>query len=161
MRFTHLFARPAEFDLRSSTEIGEHSNLAALVFSLGCATKSLRLRDSPNRKRLGLPTLAPSFRSRRKVFGPCGSIKHREHVNLAVRAPLRPRHRVLVSIARPNGRVPGSCDPCALLRPLRKTFGLRDPVDSRLRRPCGLALSRLRRKFLRLSAQCGHIVEVL
>lgn len=47
-----------------------------LVFSLGCVTKSLRLRDSPNRKCLGLPTLAPSFRSRRKVFGPSGSIKH-------------------------------------------------------------------------------------
>jgi len=45
--------------------------------------------------------------------------------------------RSSVSTARPNWRVPGSCDPCALLRPLRKIFRLCDPADSRLPRPCG------------------------
>ena len=152
--------------------IVEHWGLAALMFLLGCATKFLRLRDPPNRKRLGadpcsLFTNSPQsfwalrFNRTLSACEPCGS-RTSPTRGVTGRKRDRPRYRVLVSIARPNWRVPGSCDPCALLRPLRKIFGLCDPADSRLPRPCDrCSLSQLRRKFLRLSAQCGNTVKVL
>ena len=117
--------------------IVEHWGLAALMFLLGCATKFLRPRNPPNRKRLGLLTLAPSFSTSPQSFWAL-----RFNRTLSARKPCGSRTsspvlRSSVSTARPNWRVPGSCDPCALLRPLRKIFRLCDPADSRLPRPCG------------------------
>ena len=59
-----------------STARPERPDLTVCASSFDSAREFLRSKAQSNRKRLNLATPAPSFRLRRKVFGPCGSIEH-------------------------------------------------------------------------------------
>ena len=59
-----------------STARPERPDLTVRASSFDHAREFLGSMTQPNRKRLSVATPAPSFRLRRKVFGPCGSIEH-------------------------------------------------------------------------------------